>query len=55
VIGSAAVFRPFEIEAVEGGTFQTAKKGVRFGLGIDSPGETLMARIKLRKEFHPNA
>jgi hypothetical protein len=45
--------RPFEIEALGGGNFETAKKGVRFGLGIDSPGHQLMARIKLRKEFHP--
>ena len=45
--------RPFEIEALEGGNFETAKKGVRFGLGIDSPGHQLMAMIKLRKEFHP--
>jgi len=45
------VLRAFEINPVGGGTFKTPHKSVRFGLGIDSPGPALMAKIKLRKEF----
>ena len=54
MIGTAAVLRAFEIGPVEGGTFPTTKNLVRFGLGIDNPGKTLLARIKLMSEFHPN-
>jgi hypothetical protein len=45
--------RAFEIDPVGGGKFLTPQKSVRFGLGIDSPGDVLMAKVKLRKEFQP--
>ena len=47
------LLRAFEIEHIGGGNFPTSQKSVRFGLGIDSPGKALMAKIKLKKEFHP--